>query len=211
MNILRKGRLLRETYFWLFIRLLVTFAVFGTLTLAFLNSPTWNPLIRFLIYSIVFVVSAIFSLKLASNEKSLKKLLKLEAYENRFEPLHLLSFPVIYIYSFGLLCHSLYEVNSNTFQITASSYYETGYSEMSWIIFSFDNVFRAVLLDCFETYHLSVSNIVYSNSFLIESLVFLFKTSLTVFFWKIFFGLFKNWKATISELKTPNRALTADG
>lgn len=202
---------MRETYFWLFIRLFVTFAVFGTLTLTFLHLATWNPLIRFFIYSTVFVVSAIFSLKLAFNEKSLKKLLKLEAYENRFEPLHLLSFPVIYIYSFSLLCHTLYEVNPNTFQITASSYYLTDYSEMSWIMFSFDNVFRAVLLDCFETYHLSVSNIIYSSSFLVESLVFLFKTSLTVFFWKIFFGLFKNWKATISELKTPNRALAADG
>jgi len=158
----------------------------------------------------VFVVSAIFSLKLAFNEKSLKKLLELEVYENRFEPLHLLSFPVIYIYSFSLLCHTLYEINPNTFQIAASSYYVTDYFEMSWIMFGFDNVFRAVLLDCFETYHLSVSNIIYSSSFFVESLVFFFKTSLTVFFWKIFFGLFKNWKATISKLKTPNRTLVAD-
>ena len=201
---------MRETYFWLFIRLIVTFAVFGTLTLAFLHLATWNPLIRFLVYSVVFVVSAIFSLKLAFNETSIKKLLKMEAYENRFEPLHLLSFPVIYIYSFSLLCHALCDLDPNTFKIIASSYYVTDYSEMSWIIFSFDNVFRAVFLDCFETYHLSVSNIIYSSSFFVASLVFLFKTSLTVFFWKIIFGLFKNWKATISELKSPNLALAAD-
>ena len=130
---------MRETYFWLFIRLFVTFAVFGTLTLAFLHLATWNPLIRFFFYSTVFVVSVIFSLKLAFNEKSLKKLLKLEAYENRFEPLHLLSFPVIYIYSFSLLCHTLYEVNPNTFQIIASSYYVTDYSVLSTFLCKFFN------------------------------------------------------------------------
>jgi hypothetical protein len=201
---------LRETHFWLFVRLIVTFAVFGALTLAFLHLTKWNPLIRFVVYGVVFIVSAIFSLKLAFNERSIKKLLKMEAYENRFEPLHLLSFPVIFIYSFSLLCQVLWELDPNTFKIIASSYYVSEHYEMSWIMFSFDNVFRAVFLDCFETYHLSVSNIIYSSSFFVESLVFLFKTSLTIFFWRIIFGLFRNWKATISGLKSPSLTLAAD-
>ena len=201
---------MKETYFWLFIRLLVTLSVLGTLTLSFLHLPSWHPIVRLIAYSIVLVLTAIFSLKLAFDEKSLKKLLKLEAYENRFEPLHLLSPPIIYIYSFSLLCHTLHEIDPTLFAIMSSRYYVTDYSEMAWIMFSFNNVFRAVFLDCFETYHLSVSNIEYSNNFFIESLVFLFKTSLTVFFWKIIFGLFKNWKITIKELKTPNKALSAD-
>jgi len=75
-----------------------------------------------------------------------------------------------------------------------STYFLTDDMEFAWIVFGFDNVIKAVLLDVFETYKITISNIDYSGNFLIKTLIFSFKPTLAVFFWKVVIGLFSEWK-----------------
>ncbi|MCT4586645.1 MAG: hypothetical protein N4A71_02370 [Carboxylicivirga sp.] len=96
--------------------------------------------------------------------------------------------PLGFVITFGVICNQLFLMDNNLFYIE-------GLGEISeieryeWVLFAVDNFIRAVCLDFFETFNVHISRIS-SQNYYVLMFVFIYKTTLGVFFLKSIYNLY---------------------
>ena len=98
---------------------------------------------------------------------------------------------------FGLICHQLYLYDNSLFEVNHSVSTARTYD---WMLYALDNFIRSVMLDFLETFSVKISRID-SNNIWILSLVFFFKSTLSIFFIKSIFNLSKSMKKVENKVQ----------
>jgi hypothetical protein len=144
-----------------------------------------------LAFSILFLYSGFWTIRLAINRASFLWRLEAELRENRMEEFHLLLAPFAFVGIFAILAREMYAYAPSLFDVTQVP--GPGPDSNAWLAFALDQVARAIMLDLFETYKIRVAALDYTPHFLISTVVFAFKTTLAVVFWRFIFLFFELW------------------
>lgn len=180
-----------KQYLRLTVRFGLTVAVVWALAMAQFHTADEASVVRLTLYSILLLASGVWSLLIAFRPRLFGFLLRAEKAEDRLEPLHLFIAPFVFIFSFMLLCHQLHLFDQSLFVVTEGVVALSDATE--WTMFALDHTIRAVCLDTFETFYVHIATIAYRDLFWLCALIFAFKTTLTVFFWRIVFRIYRNW------------------
>jgi hypothetical protein len=176
-------------FIWLILRLLLSLFLPYGLAFAFLESTSsgkhW-----------LFVSAGLFSyfgfraIQLLIKRTTFHFRFQLELVENRLEPFHLLMAPFCFIGIFCILMREIYAYAPEWFVLQVAI---DNIKSNTWILFSIDQVVRAILFDFLETYKIHISSLDYKPIFLLGTIIFIFKTVLALTFWEFVLRFFRLW------------------
>jgi hypothetical protein len=180
-----------RAYGWLTARLVLTVVVTMLVFLAVMDATPRPSQMWLTVYFGLFLIAVWLSLHLAYRRSAISFVIRVERDENRFEPLHLLLPPFALIGLFLLTCRQLESFDPSFFTLAPTSISE----DTRWLLFVLDHVVRAIFLDFFETFLIHVSPIQYTDRLVIEFVVFIFRTVLSIVFWTTLVSLYRGWKS----------------
>ncbi len=171
----------------------ILFVVASSLSLGViqLNSTNEFSLIWLTVYSIFFIWFGYRSLSYAFNANITLKSIKADiaTRDSKLDPNISLISPFGFVIVFALLSHQLY-LWDNSHYIISIPVSTEGFKNYEWVLYAIDNFIRAVCFDFLETYHFHLSSINSLNNGIL-TLVFIFKTVLSLFFIKSLINLYQ--------------------
>jgi hypothetical protein len=108
--------------------------------------------------------------------------------------------PAFFITGFVVLCHSLDVLYPELTIETRRGFFG---SEIEWVLFGFDQLFRVVFLDFFEIFHIHVSAVQAVNWFYLNTIIFLFRSALTLFLIKLVISVYAAWPKLAKSQQSP--------
>lgn len=169
----------------------ITFGVGNIL----LQTSTEPSILRIVSYILLFILLGWLISRHAFNKGLAERDVKaeIETRDSKLDINPTYSYYFGFVSLFGIISHELYLFDNSLFHIDSSYYYMDIY-EFQWSIYAIDNMIRASFLDFFETYNLHISNVGSTNNWIL-TFVFLFKSTLSIFFLKALFNLTASaWK-----------------
>jgi len=166
-----------------------------TLGITFSQLNSYN-LTLLILYFAFFIWFGFRSLTFAFNYKKAYSSIKadIDTRDSKLDLNPSLIPPFGFIIVFGLICHQLYLYDNNLFEkgLSISTNPSSSY-EYQWMLYALDNFIRSVMFDFLETYHIKISRIDSSNNWIL-TFVFIFKSTLSIFFIKCIVNLIKSIK-----------------
>jgi len=167
----------------------------------FLSQHTTYYPVLLIVYILFFICFGYWSLQFAFKKNIAQKSIKadIDTRDSKLD-FNLSYIPLLgFVVIFGLICHQLFLYDNSLF-VKNSSIIANSPFDCAWMLYAIDNFIRSVLFDFLETYHFKISQID-SNNNLILTFVFIFKSTLSIFFIKALFNLIKATKKIENQNK----------
>jgi hypothetical protein len=180
----------------------LTFSVLITITsgLTLSQLKTYSAVLL-VVYILFFIWFGYRSLTFAFKYKKAQSSIKadIDSRDSKLDLNPSLIPPFGFVVTFGLICHQLFLYDSSLFVINSATMPNSPY-DYEWMIYAIDNFIRSVMFDFLETYHVKISQIDSNNNWIL-TFVFIFKSTLSIFFIKALLNLIKATKLIENQNK----------